>query len=239
MKGTAPGTGRALEQRIERDVPPLVAALPMVEVRLVREVADHDPAEPGRQLQLARALKLRQVAVGFEERLLYQVRGVEPGPQRWPDQRSGQRVQVLAIPLQEAAPRDSSPARACSSKRSGSRSSIDLPAVVRWPSHRAQESSTINGSMIRHAEDFCKRLDRVVPGSDIRRFTTGGSSAAGIRTIRSVVPVVAGDFAELGVARSGAERSSVLAGMAPAGAWVNAGAARNTRLHELTTPPFP
>ena len=86
---------------------------------LVGQGANQDLAKPGRQLGLGRAEELAELAGGLEKRLLDQVGGIEPDPQRLADQRAGDQAQVVAIKLQEPAQRAPSPARACSRRRSG------------------------------------------------------------------------------------------------------------------------
>ena len=72
---------------------------------LVGEVADEDLPEPGDQLRLGRAGELVELAVGLEEGLLNQVGRVEPGPQGAVDQRAGHKPEVVAVKLQQPAPR--------------------------------------------------------------------------------------------------------------------------------------
>jgi hypothetical protein len=72
---------------------------------LVGQGADEDLPQPGGQLGLGRAEELAELPGGLEERLLDEVGGIEPDPQRLADQRAGDQPQVVAIELQEPAQR--------------------------------------------------------------------------------------------------------------------------------------
>ena len=70
----------------------------------IGRVVIQDFAEPGEPFLLGAAVEPLEVAVGFQHRLLHQIRGVDLPPQPGFDLRSGDEAQVRAAQLEEPLP---------------------------------------------------------------------------------------------------------------------------------------
>ena len=90
--------GECLLQRdLTADIAPLGAAKA---AHLVQQDVSQDLPQPGRQLGLGAAAKLRPVAHGLEHRLLHDVRRVELRPEPRLDLKPGQQAQPASIALE-------------------------------------------------------------------------------------------------------------------------------------------
>ena len=84
----------------QADIP---ALCPQVAAQEVRKIGRHDLPQPTDELGFARSLKSGKIAVGFQERVLHKVRGIEFRLKVSPDLDPRQQTEIMPVDLQQLA----------------------------------------------------------------------------------------------------------------------------------------